>query len=410
MPVSTEEVLLEVYAQRFTQDGRDCVRLFRAPGRVNLIGEHTDYNDGFVMPAAIGLYTTVAAGPRADRRLAVASTGFDDAAEFDLDHIEPKPAGHWTDYVRGVAGVLIERGCKLRGANLAISSEVPIGAGLSSSAALEVSVALALLGVSGLAMRKLDIALACQRAEHVYSGTLCGIMDQFISCFGRADHALMIDCRSLAHILLPLSPEASLVICNTRVRHTLAAGEYNRRRASCQEGVRLLQKRLPGITALRDVTLAELERYRSELPEITYRRCRHVISENVRVQASAAALEAGDLAGFGRLMAESHRSLRDDYEVSCKELDVMVELASALPGALGARMTGGGFGGCTVNLVETEAAEQFADLIARDYQRATGIEPEVYTCKAADGASAIAESEAAEPALDEPALTKKDAQ
>jgi galactokinase len=252
-------------------------------------------------------------------------------------------------------------------------------------------------------MRKLDIALACQRAEHVYSGTLCGIMDQFISCFGRADHALMIDCRSLAHTLLPLSPEASLVICNTKVRHNLVAGEYNQRRASCQEGVRLLQKRLPKITALRDVTLAQLEQYRSELPELTYRRCRHVISEDARVETSAAALKSGDLAKFGKLMADSHRSLRDDYEVSCKELDVMVELASALPGTLGARMTGGGFGGCTVNLVEAEAAAQFAAVIAQDYQRATGIAPEVYTCKAADGASAIAA-----PAVTESAFTEQD--
>lgn len=381
---------LEAFEAHF--DGRGRARLFRAPGRVNLIGEHTDYNDGFVMPAAIGFYTTVAAAPRADRKLAIFSAGFNEKVEFDLDSIKPTPAGHWSDYVRGVAGVLMAQGHKIRGADLAISSEVPIGAGLSSSAAIEVSTALALLGISGIEMDSMSIARACQRAEHVYSGALCGIMDQFISCHGQAGHALMLDCRSLEHEALPLAEDVELVICNTEVHHNLAGGEYNLRRASCEEGVRILQQHLPGITALRDVSRQQLEEQRIHLPELTYRRCRHVVSENARVVASAKALKAGDLKQFGECMAQSHRSLRDDYEVSCKELDIVVRLASSIPGLIGARMTGGGFGGCTINLVKADAAPQFAAHIARDYERETGIRPEVYICKAAQGASALPET------------------
>jgi galactokinase len=367
-------------------------RLYRAPGRVNLIGEHTDYNDGFVMPAAIAFYTTVAAAPRSDRKLVIFSTGFNEKVEFDIDNIAPAPAKHWSDYVRGVAGVLISQGHSITGANLAISSDVPIGAGLSSSAALEVSVALALLDLSGITMDRMAIARACQRAEHVYSGTLCGIMDQFISCHGEAAHALMLDCRSLNFESLPLAEDVELVICNTKVHHNLASGEYNRRRASCEEGVRLLQPFLPGIKALRDVTPEQLEEHKASLPELTYRRCRHVVTEDARVEASAVALKSGELAKFGEFMAQSHVSLRDDYEVSCKELDTMVRLAAAIPGVIGSRMTGGGFGGCTINLVKADAAAEFAKRIAADYERETGIKPEVYICKAAAGASALPEA------------------
>jgi galactokinase len=381
------EPALQAFYQHFS--GNKPVRLFHAPGRVNLIGEHTDYNDGFVMPAAIAFYTTVAAAPRSDRKLVMYSAVFDEKVEFDLDSINPAPAQHWSDYVRGVAGVLREQGYELRGADLAISSNVPIGAGLSSSAALEVSVALALLGLSGLSMDRMAIARACQRAEHIYSGTLCGIMDQFISCHGEAGHALMLDCRSLKHESLPLSSDVSLVICNTKVHHNLASGEYNQRRASCEEGVRLLQPHLPAIKALRDVTPEQLGQHKARLPELTYRRCRHVVTENARVETSAMALKNGNLKRFGELMAQSQISLRDDYEVSCRELDTMVRLASFIPGLIGARMTGGGFGGCTINLVKVEAAQLFAERIASDYEGATGIKPEVYICTAAAGASAL---------------------
>lgn len=242
--------------------------IFRAPGRVNLIGEHTDYNDGFVMPAAIGFYTYVAIAPRDDRQLHVYSENFEEERVLNLDSLEGPPARHWTDYVRGVAAVLGTAGCELKGADMLIASDVPIGAGLSSSAALEVSTALALLAVAGATMPREQIALGCQRAENQYTGARCGIMDQFISCFGEADHALLLDCRTLKRELLPLSNRARIVICNTNVKHNLAGGEYNQRRADCEASVRYLQQFLPGIRALRDITLPALEKYGKGLSEI----------------------------------------------------------------------------------------------------------------------------------------------
>jgi galactokinase len=364
-------------------------RIFRAPGRVNLIGEHTDYNDGFVMPAAIGFYTYVAIAPRSDRKLRVYSDNFQEEQVLDLDNLEGPPARHWSDYVRGVAAVPEAAGCKLVGADMLILSEVPIGSGLSSSAALEVSTAMSLLGVSGATMQREQIALSCQRAENVYTGARCGIMDQFISCLGKADHALLLDCRTLERELLPLSSRARIVVCNTKVKHNLAGGEYNQRRADCEASVRYLQQFLPQIRALRDVTLPELENYGKGLPEIRFRRCRHVISENVRVREAAHALKSDDLRRYGDLMYASHVSLRDDYEVSCQELDVMVDLASKVDGVFGARMTGGGFGGCTVNLVREDAVEAFRAEIAQGYKAATGIDPEIYICTAAEGAGEV---------------------
>ncbi len=360
--------------------------VFRAPGRVNLIGEHTDYNDGFVMPAAIGFYAYVAAAPRTDREIHVYAEDFNETKSLDLDSLAGPSSGHWSDYVRGVAAVLESAGSRLRGADLLIRSEVPMGSGLSSSAALEVSTALALLGVSSVHLPSDRIALNCQKAENEFTGARCGIMDQFISCFGRAGHALLLDCRSLEYELLPVSDRARIVICNTKVKHSIAGGEYNQRRGDCESSVRHLQRFLPGIKALRDVTLAELEKHGRGLSETAFRRCRHVISENGRVQEAAAALKRDDLKRFGELMYASHRSLRDDYEVSCKELDIMVELASGIDGVFGARMTGGGFGGCTVSLVAQEAVESFRQKLAAGYLQETGIQPDIYVCTAADGA------------------------
>jgi galactokinase len=362
---------------------------FRAPGRVNLIGEHTDYNDGFVMPAAIGIYSYAAVAPRPDTQVQVHSQNFQETRLLDLNSLAGAPTGHWSDYVRGVAAVLNSAGCSLVGADLLIASDVPIGSGLSSSAALEVSTALALLGVSGISLKRERIALSCQKAENEFTGARCGIMDQFISCFGKAGHALLLDCRSLEHELLPMSHAARIVICNTKIKHSVAGGEYNRRRADCETSVRYLQQFLPGIRALRDVTLAELAEFGQGLQETAFRRCRHVVSENARVQSASAALKRGDLAQFGRLMYDSHRSLRDDYEVSCRELDVMVELASKIDGVFGARMTGGGFGGCTVNLVREDAVENFHSGITREYEARVGIQPDLYICSAAEGAGRI---------------------
>jgi galactokinase len=366
--------------------------IYRAPGRVNLIGEHTDYNDGFVMPAALNLYTYVAVSPRTDRRLRVYSANFKEKCELDLDSIYPGRLGHWSDYVRGVAGVLQSAGYRLRGADLAISSDVPLGAGLSSSAALEVSTAWALLSNSLLSASPTEIAQMCQRSEHLYVETRCGIMDQFISCHGRAGHALMLDCRSLKFELLPIPSDVRLMVCNTMVKHEHASGEYNTRRRECEEGVRALAEVLPGIRALRDVTLDELEKHHERLNPVIYKRVRHVVSENERVKKAAHLLRAGDVKAFGGLMAESHRSLRDDYEVSIAELDLMVESAHIRAGVYGARMTGGGFGGSTINLVDAGHTEGVRQKLEKEYQEKTGIKPVILVCEASDGASAVVES------------------
>ena len=364
-------------------------RTFRAPGRVNLIGEHTDYNDGFVMPAAIGFSTFVKVSPRDDRKLSMFSDNFSEGIEFDLDDPNPQATGHWSDYPRGVAVTLERSGYRLAGATLLIHGEVPIGSGLSSSAAIEVATCLALLNNSGLTVDPVEIAKLCQRAEHEFVGMRCGIMDQFISGCGQAGKALMLDCRSLEYELLPMPQDALVVVCNTMVKHALAAGEYNARRAECEAGVRHFAQSLPNVRALRDVTEGDLKHYGDDLSEVIYRRCRHVISENARVLQAAKALKQSDLEAFGSLMNESHRSLRDDYEVSCEELDVMVELAQGVAGVYGARMTGGGFGGCSVNLVNAENVEEFKRTVATGYTAATGLVPELYICSAAEGAEEI---------------------
>lgn len=383
----------ELLKQSFLELYHTRCRVYRAPGRVNLIGEHTDYNDGFVMPAAIGFYTWVAIAMRADRKLVVRSQDFQESCEFDLNDPCPAASGHWSDYVRGVAVILEKTGHRLRGANLLIRGEVPMGSGLSSSAAIEVAVACALLGGSGIDVERATLARLCQRAENEFVGMRCGIMDQFISCCGHADHTLMLDCRSLSYRLLPLGHDVRLVICNTQVKHALASGEYNLRRAECEEAVRCLARSLPGVRALRDVTMEQLENHRSELSPTVFRRARHVVSENQRVEAAAHALEQNDLAGFGQLMQQSHRSLRDDFEVSCSELDAMVELALEVKGVFGARMTGGGFGGCTINLVQANHVEVFRQSVASGYESMTGLKPEIYVCEAAEGAELVAEEE-----------------
>lgn len=367
-------------------------RLFRAPGRVNLIGEHTDYNDGFVLPMAIERETVVAAAARDDRRVCVYSLNFDERAEFDLDRPGSRQRGIWLDYVEGVAHALERRGGRLRGADLAISSDVPVGAGLSSSAALEVSSGLALSSVSGIEIDAVALALAGQEAEHLYVGAKVGIMDQLIAALGHAGHALLIDCRSLETTLIPLDTSRMVVaICDTRVKHELSSSEYNMRRAECEQGVEILRREaLPGIRALRDVSVTDFERYAQLLPEPIGRRCRHVVTENARTLAAATALQAGELAEMGRLMRASHESLRQDYEVSCPELDTLVEIAMSLENiTAGARMTGGGFGGCTVNLVVRAALREFKQVVSREYKRATAIEATIYVSEASDGANEI---------------------
>jgi galactokinase len=374
----------------FTEMYGVAPRLFRAPGRVNLIGEHTDYNDGFVLPMAIQRSTTMAAAKRTDRTVRIYSLNLDQRAEFDLDYPGQRKRGVWSDYVEGVAQALLRRGAVLSGADLAVWSEVSIGGGLSSSAALEMSLGGALLGLSGATMDRISLALAGQEAEHTYVGINSGIMDQFVAVMGQAAHALLIDCRSLEGRLVPLNlADSVIVICDTRVRHRLASSEYNARRAECERGVSLLREQLPSIKSLRDVTIDDLNEHQRRLPPTVLRRCRHVVSENERTLSAARSLEAGNVEEMGRLMLESHFSLRDDYDVSCRELDTIVAIAESVPGVWGARMTGGGFGGCAIVLVQAGSAREFTAKVEEEYALEFGQAPGVFIAESADGASEI---------------------
>lgn len=368
----------------------------RAPGRVNLIGEHTDYNDGYVFPIAIDRSVLVAASPRTDRTVRLYAADFGRRTRFSLDHIVHSEGERWSNYQRGVATVLQERGFQLPGLDAAIASDVPIGAGLSSSAAVEVAMAVTWQALSGFDLERTELALLCQRAENTFVGVNCGIMDQFISALGREAAALFIDCRTLAHEPVPLPDGVVVVIMDTKVQRGLAGSAYNTRRAECEEGVRLLRAHLPAIEALRDVPPDLFQRYADELPEPVRQRCRHVIYENQRVldaidtlRPGSATRQRGPAAIFGELMNASHISLRDDYEVSCPELDAMVEAAWAAPGVVGARMTGAGFGGCAVALVEADQATTFSAQVAAAYESRTGITPSLYLCTAEAGASIV---------------------
>ena len=341
------------------------------------------------MPAAIDFSCWVAIGPRADSKLRIFSENMQETVEADLARAAPQPTGGWSDYPIGVAVMLQRAGHRLHGADLYIQSDVPLGAGLSSSAAIEVSVGYALTHGAGFEIDPVELALLCQRAENEFVGARCGIMDQFTACHGRAGQAIMLDCRSLEYRALELAANVDLVVCNTMVKHQLAAREYNARRAECEEAVRVLSAALPGVHALRDVDAEALEANRALLTPKLYQRARHIVTENERVKLAAAALESGDIGALSKLMAASHESLRDDFEVSCSELDVMVEIAKRQRGLYGARMTGGGFGGCTINLVDKEHSASFRRAVAEQYQSATGHAPDIYVCHASQGVQEV---------------------
>jgi galactokinase len=365
-------------------------RLFRAPGRANLIGEHTDYNEGFVLPFAIDRHSLTAGAVRDDSLINVHALDIGENFSFDLNGEPMRRRGSWKDYIEGTARSVKKRFNIERGADLAFSSSVPIGAGLSSSAAIEVSAGFALLALNGIEIDREQLAFAAQEAEHDFVGIRSGIMDQFASVFCRAGHALLLDCRSLETRQIPLELKTAVIaVCDTRVKHELASSEYNTRRRECETGVRILSEKLPAIKSLRDVRLEDFEKFEHLLPEPVGRRCRHVITENARTLDAAAALEKGDLEQVGALMTESHRSLRDDYEVSSPELDALVEAALSAKGVYGARMTGGGFGGCTVNLLEKEAFGEFKSLLEKSYAEKFGSPPDIYLFRASDGAGEI---------------------
>src|SRR5579863_350217 len=379
-----QRTLREEFAEAFGVEPR----IFRAPGRVNLIGEHTDYNDGFVMPAAIGFSTFVAAAPRSDGKLVIRSHNFPGEFSFETSNLPASRLGQWCDYVLGVAVTFQRMGYPVSGASLLVRGEVPMGAGLSSSAAVEVATALALVNLNRCDVSLPDIAKLCQKSENEFVGARVGIMDQYVSCLGRAGHALFLDCRSLEFEPVPIPTNLRLVICNTMVKHELASGAYNQRREECEQGTRMFSTWDPRVRALRDVSMDLLERHAHELPQTVRKRCLHVVQENQRVLDAVRSLQTGDLGRLRELLQASHNSLRDLYEVSCRELDIMVEAAEGLRGYCGGRMTGGGFGRCTVNLVR-DNAESFAAEISQRYRHATHIDPQIYICSAEDGAQAL---------------------
>jgi len=362
-----------------------------APGRVNVIGEHTDYNDGFVLPMAIDRYTVIAAAPGRNGAGTVRLRSSLGDGEISLDLTRPlkaEPKGAWSNYPVGVIAGFLARGAQPAGFDALIHSTVPLGSGLSSSAALEVSTATVLEAITGRKLEPVDKALLCQKAEHDYAGMPCGIMDQFISVMGRQDHLLLIDCRSRQPELVPMTdPTKALLIINTNVKHELTGGEYAKRRAQCEQAATVL-----GLASLRDATADMLLRARGRMAEVVFRRARHVISEIERTLHAAEAVRASNWPTVGQLMYASHDSLRDDYEVSCPELDAIVEAALAIGpkgGMIGCRMTGGGFGGCAVAMVNADRVPAISDLIASEYERRTNIKATLFVSRPAPGATLL---------------------
>ncbi len=362
----------------------------RAPGRVNLIGEHTDYNDGFVFPIAIDRFTAILAKARPDRKIRLFSTTQNELAEFSVADVVAKDAPKWSLYAKGVAEALRQRGLVKNGIDALLTSTVPIGGGLSSSASFEVATGLALLAANGKTLDKVELALAAQWAEHNYAGMPCGIMDQFISALGEKDHAMLLDCRDLSRRQVPMKDaHMRIFIANTNVKHELVQGEYQARRNQCERAVTILKKKFPAVKALRDADISMLEACRMEMDPTVFRRGRHVISENARTLKFAEAMAAGDWAACGQLMYQSHESLRDDYGVSCPELNVLVEIAATVPGVYGARMTGGGFGGSIVAMVRREAIEALTAEIDKQYPERCGKQASMFATIAGAGAELI---------------------
>lgn len=360
--------------------------VFVAPGRVNLIGEHTDYAEGFVMPAAIDFATLAGISPRSDGKIALFSENFGEVRYFDAAELPSKAGQHWTDYPLGVISILAQEGNRIPGFSLSLWGDVPLGSGLSSSAAVEVATALAVASFIGVSYPGPVLARLCQRAENEFVGANVGIMDQFISANGAKDHALLLDCRDLSFKLAPIPSNVALVIANTMVQHAHAGGEYTTRRAEVEAACAVIASHRPAVKFLRDATLADLDKWGPEMTPNSLKRARHVITENARTVAAAEALTNHDLATLGRLMAEAHESYSKDFEASCEEADTMVELAQDLPGLIGARLTGGGFGGCTINLVEQSHAPAFVEKLAELYTGHTGIVPQIHICHACGGA------------------------
>jgi galactokinase len=369
--------------------GRKPQWLAAAPGRVNVIGEHTDYNDGFVLPMAIDRYTVVAAAPNGADKITLRSAAGNGVATVDLAQpLTPGPKGYWANYPLGVIAGFLARGLKPAGFDAVLNSNVPLGGGLSSSAALEVATATLLESITGHKLDPVEKALLCQKAEHDYAGMPCGIMDQFISVMGRENHLLLLDCRSRKPELVPMSDSTlAFLVINTNVKHELTGGEYAKRRAQCEQAAKAL-----GLTSLRDADAGMLEQARGKMDSTAYRRARHVLGEIERTVHAAEGVRASNWPTVGQLMYASHASLRDDYEVSCPELDAVVEIAQAIGakgGVIGCRMTGGGFGGCAVALVRADQVDAISKRIAAEYEQRTKIKPTLFVSRPAAGATLL---------------------
>ena len=379
-------VLRSLHLTRF----KDEPDIFAAPGRVNLIGEHTDYAEGFVMPAAIDFATLAGISPRSDGKVVLYSENFSEERTFDAAALPAKASKHWSDYPLGVLAILAGLGHTIPGFSLSLWGDVPLGSGLSSSAAVEVATAIAVTSLIGVNIPGPVLARLCQRAENEFVGSSCGIMDQFISANGVENNALLLDCRDLSFKLAPIPPSVALVIANTMVKHAVTGGEYTSRRAQVEEAAAVIARHRPEVRFLRDATVKDLEQWGVEMSPNALKRARHVITENLRTVAAADALIRNDMAELGRLMAEAHVSYSRDFEASCVEADAMVALAQDLPGLIGARLTGGGFGGCTINLVERDHAVDFSEALAARYSDETGIVPQIHICHASGGAHRVA--------------------
>jgi galactokinase len=384
MKVKNEAVLL-AHQNRFGQQGK----LFEAPARVNLIGEHTDYTGGFVMPMAIDFHTSAVISPREDDRMLFYSENYKAEAVFEKEDLERGRREHWSDYPAGVAWSLRKEGVEFGGFNMTLVGDVPLGAGLSSSASVEVATAMAIQALAGVSLPLEKVATLCRRAENEYVGAKSGIMDQFVVAGAVAHRAIMLDCRSLEFDLLPLPDDTRVVIANSMVKHAVATGEYGSRRDEVEAGQAVLRKEL-GRELLRDASVADLEACREKMSPESFARCKHIITENARVLEAREALLAGDMKRFGELMVKAHASFRDDFAASCSEVDTLVEIALRQPGCIGARITGGGFGGCTVNVVSVTEAEAFVVAVRREYAQATTIEADCFICEPTDGALALA--------------------
>jgi len=379
------EVLRSLHVSRLKSEPE----IFAAPGRVNLIGEHTDYAEGFVMPAAIDFATLAAISPRDDGKIVIYSENFKEERVFAASSLPESGSKDWSDYPLGVMVMLAGAGHQIPGLSLSLLGDVPVASGLSSSAAVEVATALALTSLVGVDYPRPQLARLCQRAENEFVGANCGIMDQFISANGAEDHALLLDCRDLSFKLAPIPANVALVIANTMVKHSVAGGEYTTRRAEVEEAASVIARHRPEVRFLRDATVEDLHKWGAEMSVNALKRARHVITENTRTVAAAEALIRHDLKELGRLMAEAHVSYSQDFEASCVEADTMVMLAHQQPGLIGARLTGGGFGGCTINLVEQAKASEFKEGLAASYASPTRIVPQIHVCHASSGAHKV---------------------